>query len=241
MNGIAAYNATQGKGQADLVTEHTPLLKRIAYHMVGRLPASVQVDDLIQAGAIGLIEAARNFDATQGASFETYASIRIRGAMLDEIRKTDWIPRSLRKRMRDLSEAIRTIENRTGRPAQPDDIIKELGISQEEYNALLRDSANTSVLSLDEVLTDNPEQPHEETGSDDIDPLATLEDDDFRHALVEVIDQLPEREKLVMSLYYEQDLNLREIGQVLEVSESRVCQIHGQALARIRSKMTEWI
>ncbi len=243
MQAAEAYKSVQQSDVDRLVLEHTPLVKRIAYHMVARLPPSVQVDDLIQAGAIGLIEAARNFDDAQGASFETYAGIRIRGAMLDEIRKSDWIPRSMRRRMRELGEVMQHLEQQHGRQASTEEIAAALEMDVEEYNRMLGETAALPLLSLDELLAERPEKPGNRQGghAGEPDPLATLEDEGFRKALVEMIDRLPEREKLVMGLYYDEGLNLKEIGLVLEVSESRVCQIHAQALARLRTRMKDWV
>lgn len=240
MEGVAVYDAVQRQNDNDLIVQHTGLVKKIAYHMITRLPPNVQVDDLIQSGSIGLIEAARNFDSSQGASFETYASIRIRGAMLDEIRRSDWTPRTLRKKMRDLSEVIRKVENDIGKQASGEEIAQAMGLEMDEYNDLLTKSTAMSVLSLDELLESRPEH-HTDPDAHAFDPLASLEDDDFKLALASMIEKLPERERLVMGLYYEEGLNLKEIGLVLEVSESRVCQIHGQALARVRSKMKAWL
>ncbi len=243
MQAAEAYKSVQQSDTDRLVLEHTPLVKRIAYHMVARLPPSVQVDDLIQAGAIGLIEAARNYDDTQGASFETYAGIRIRGAMLDEIRKSDWIPRSMRRRMRELGDVMQQLEQQHGRQASPEEIAAALEMDVDEYNRMLGETAALPLLSLDELLADRPEKPGGAQGGQTggADPLATLEDEGFKQALVEMIDRLPEREKLVMGLYYDEGLNLKEIGLVLEVSESRVCQIHAQALVRLRTRMKDWV
>jgi RNA polymerase sigma factor for flagellar operon FliA len=218
------------------IVEHVGLVKRIAYHLLHRLPSSVQVDDLIQAGMIGLIEASKHYDAAQGASFETYAGIRIRGAMLDELRHSDWAPRSLHKKMRQVSEAMREIEHMTGRDAKDSDVAQKLGISLDEYHEILRDSAAARVFSLDAEDPDHPLQ----LGSDEREPLTIMQEEGFEQALAQCISELPEREQLVMALYYNDELNLKEIGQVLEVSESRVCQIHGQALARIRARLSDW-
>ncbi len=208
--------------------------------MVSRLPPNVLVDDLIQAGAIGLIEAARNYDSTLGASFETYASIRIRGAILDEIRKSDWTPRTLRRKLRGLSNAIQKVENRFGRHAKPVEIAEEMGLTLTKYNELLKESATSAVLCIEDI---GEHATNRGSANDDVDggPLSMLEDSAFRNALTEVIENLPDREKLVMALYYDEELNLREIGEILEVSESRICQVHGQAVARIRTRMTEWL
>lgn len=240
MNGAAMYASTQDKANADeLVVKHAPLVKRIAYHLMSRLPPSVQADDLIQAGMIGLLEAARNYDASQGASFETYAGIRVRGAMLDEIRRTDWTPRSVHRKARQVAEAVREIENAKGRDARDNEVAAAMGISLQDYHKILQDATGCRVFSVDEPGHSGDErdpglqeQPNE--------PLDRLQNDDFKVALAKAIGGLPERECLVMAMYYDEELNLREIGEVLGVSESRVCQIHGQALIRLRARMGEW-
>ena len=233
------YTEVQQSDGNELVIQHAPLLKRIAYHLISRLPASVQVEDLIQAGMIGLLEAARNYDATQGASFETYAGIRIRGAMMDEIRRGDWTPRSVHRRTREMTQAVREIENREGREAQDAEIARAMGISLDDYHALLRDAAGSRVLSFEDLGYEGRDSvetlPDKGEG-----PLDELKRAGFKEALAEAITQLPERERLVMALYYDEELNLREIGEVLGVSESRVCQIHGQALVRLRARLSDW-
>lgn len=240
MNGAAMYAATQDNANADaMVMKHAPLVKRIAYHLMSRLPPSVQADDLIQSGMIGLLEAAKNYDASQGASFETYAGIRIRGAMLDEIRRTDWTPRSVHRKARQVAEAVRSIENEMGRDARDNEVAEAMGISLEDYHRILQDATGCRVFSIDEPGHSGDEadyslqdQPNE--------PLDSLQNQGFKTALAEAIAGLPERERLVMAMYYDEELNLREIGEVLGVSESRVCQIHGQALIRLRARMGEW-
>ena len=240
MNGAAMYAANQEGDRDDLVTLHAPLVKRIAYHLMSRLPPSVQADDLIQAGMIGLLEAARNYDPSQGASFETYAGIRIRGAMLDEIRRTDWTPRSVHRKARQVAEAVRQIENAKGRDARDAEVAELLGIDLNEYHRILQDSTGCRIFSFEDpggMGEDQDlrgvEQPNE--------PLNNLQHADFQKSLAKAIEGLPERERLVMALYYDEELNLREIGEVLGVSESRVCQIHGQALIRLRARMSEWV
>jgi RNA polymerase sigma factor for flagellar operon FliA len=232
-------NVHQHNGN-DLVIQHAPLLKRIAYHLVSRMPPNVQVEDLIQAGMIGLLEAAKKYDASQGASFETYAGIRIRGAMMDEIRRTDWTPRSVHRKSREVSEAMRQIENREGREAQDNEVAEELGIGLNEYHHVLRDATSCRVLSMEDVTTSSGELINDVDSYSQDTPLDELQKDGFKHSLAEAISGLPEREALVIALYYDEELNLREIGEVLGVSESRVCQIHGQALIRLKSRMTEW-
>ncbi|SDS12800.1 RNA polymerase sigma factor for flagellar operon FliA [Halopseudomonas sabulinigri] len=222
--------------QDRLVEQYAPLVKRIAYHLLGRLPASVQVEDLMQAGMIGLLEASRKFDFGKGASFETYAGIRIRGAMLDEVRKGDWAPRSVHRNTRMVSDAMRSVESRLGRDAKDHEVAAELDMSLEEYYAILNDTAGSKLFSFDDLLESGA--PADVQG--DFEPFAGLEDERFRAALAEAINGLPEREKLLLSLYYDEELNLKEIGAVLGVSESRVSQLHSQCAARLRARLSSW-
>ena len=239
MNGAAMYVTNPEIQQDDLVTKHAALVKRIAYHLMSRLPPSVQADDLIQAGMIGLLEASRNYDASQGASFETYAGIRIRGSMLDEIRRTDWTPRSVHRKARQVAEAVRSIENVEGRDARDVEVAEKLGIDLKEYHRILQDATGCRIFSIDDAGNgDDTPQPVADVPRNE--PLDNLHSADFKAALAKTISGLPERERLGMAMYYDEELNLREIGEVLGVSESRVCQIHGQALIRLRSRMTEW-
>lgn len=239
MNGLATYAQAQPEDQNALVVRHAPLVKRIAYHLMSRLPPSVQADDLIQSGMIGLLEASRNYDPSQGASFETYAGIRIRGAMLDEIRKCDWAPRSLHRKVRQISEVIREIESTESRDARDSEVADRLGISLSAYHQILQDASGHKVFSVEELVA-GAESVAEGLYEGIAGPLDELEDGEFRRALSAEIARLPEREQLVMSLYYDDELNLREIGDVLGVSESRVCQIHGQALLRLKSRLRAW-
>ncbi len=226
--------------QDELVLRHADLVKRIAYHLVSRMPPNVEVDDLIQAGMIGLLDAARHYTASKGANFETYAGIRIRGAMLDEVRKSDWTPRSVHRTVREMSEVVRRIENETGREARASDVAEALGISVEEYHRAIADAASCRLFSFDQMGSSDDDGPVSHARDENPGPQDDLEEEDFRKALAAAIEGLPEREKLVLSLYYDDELNLREIGAVLDVSESRVCQIHGQALVRLRARMEDW-
>lgn len=231
---------TSVNAESALVTQHLELVKRIAWHLAARLPASVDIDDLIQAGVIGLIEAARHYSGDRGASFETYAGIRIRGAMVDELRRGDWAPRSVHRRMRDVSAAIRAIEQETGHEARDAQIAEKLGASLSEYHEIVRDAVQCQVLSMHGASHDDEDDRDYEA----VDPAATpadvVEHADFMRALTQAISELPEREKLLMAMYYDEELNLREIGQVLDVTESRVCQLHGQALLRLRARLNDW-
>ncbi len=237
---MAVYTEMQSSSPEQLIEEYAPLVKRIAHHMLMRLPPSVQVDDLIQSGMIGLLEAARKFDAGKGASFETYAGIRIRGAMLDEIRKGDWVPRSVHRNARRVADAIKSIEDRTGRDARDTEVAAELGVSVEEYGTMLADSASGKLFGFDDLAAGAEENLSEGISGVQSRPFEEVADASFQEHLAEAIGGLPERERLVLALYYDEELNLKEIGAVLGVSESRVCQIHSQAALRLRSRLSGW-
>jgi RNA polymerase sigma factor FliA len=232
VNTANRYAAKPGRANDELIVRHAELVKRIAYHLAGRLPPSVEVNDLIQAGMLGLMEAAANWSMNRGASFETYAGIRIRGAMIDALRKLDWAPRSVHRQARAVAAAVREVEQRTGRDARDVEVAEHMGLSLEAYHRALQDAACCQLASLEEA-------PGEQA-RDDADPFQDAADDAFRSALVHAIGHLPERERLVMSLYYSDGLNLKEIGAVLDVTESRVCQLHGQALSRLRARLADW-
>ena len=228
--------------QHELVMRHADLVKRIAYHLVSRMPPNVEVDDLIQAGMIGLLDAAKHYSSSKGANFETYAGIRVRGAMLDEVRKSDWTPRSVHRNMREMADVVRKLENEQGHDAKPADVAARLNISIEEYHKSVQDAASCRLFSFDQMgSSDDDSSPADHAKDDRPGPFDHIEEAGFRDALAAAIDGLPEREKMVLSLYYDDELNLREIGEVLEVSESRVCQIHGQALVRLRARLAEWL
>jgi len=235
MRPVGAYQATAAAGSADaLVARHAELVKRIAYHLAGRLPASVEVADLIQAGMLGLLEAAAHYTAGKGASFETFAGIRIRGSMLDALRKLDWAPRSVHRKAREAASALREVELESGREARDVEVAARMGVSLDEYHRVVQDAAGCQLSSLDES-----------DGGTDVadkaaDPQAEVQGSEFRDALIEAIAELPERERLVMSMYYDDELNLKEIGAVLKVTESRVCQLHGQALVRLKARLAHW-
>jgi len=238
MNGIAAYAAQQPNYIDDMVERHAPLVKRIACHLINRLPACVQLEDMIQAGMIGLLEASGKYDETQGASFETYAGIRIRGSMLDEIRKNDWAPRSVHRKARLVAEAVREIENEHGRDARDVEIAETLDMSLGEYYKILQDNSYHKVLSVDDTSVNTGETMLDSMSDNAPGILDGMHKDDMQRLLSEAIAGLPERERLVMALYYDEELNLREIGAVMGVSESRVSQIHSQAIIRLQARMS---
>jgi len=240
---LSLYKATQSAGIDERIARHQSLVRKLAYHLISRLPASVEIDDLIQAGLIGLMEAARNFDPEAGAQFETFASQRIRGAMLDLLREADWLPRQVRRNMREIEAALHRSEQRLGRPASEREIATELGVPLKEYQDMLGDARGHQLVHFEDYEDEDDDRRgllDLFTCDSDADPAHILDEDGFRAALIAGIEQLPEREKLMMALYYDEELNLKEIGAVLGVSESRVSQLHSQAIARLRTRHKDW-
>ena len=232
------YNAAGQINKDQLVQRFAPLVKRIAYHLMARLPSSVQVDDLVQNGMMGLLDAISRFEAGMGAQFETYAAQRVRGAMLDGLRENDWLPRSLRRDFRRIEEAIAQLEQQYGRAPAEKELAVALGMSLAEYQKMLQDARGHQLISFEDLVEDSDEDYLERHLADEAsEPSRLLEEESLRRMLVQGIEALPEREKLMMALYYEQDLNLREIGEVMGVTESRVCQLHSQAVARLRARV----
>ena len=232
------------KGQLDrntLIRQYQPLVRKLAHHMMAKLPANVEVDDLIQVGLIGLTEALSRFEATQGVQFETFATQRIRGAMLDELRENDWVSRDTRKSQKEIEESMRRLEHRLGRTPLESEIAADLGMSLADYQSLLSKVRGSQLVYLEDMVGSDSDD--EDTfldrhlGDVDANPLNVLRDLRLRQALVAAIKNLPEREQYIMSMYYEQDMNLKEIAAVLDVTESRVCQLHSQSIARLRAKM----
>lgn len=230
------YTANGLSDKEQCLKEYAPLVKRIAHHLMARLPSSVSVDDILQVGMIGLLEAAGRYDELRGAQFETFAAQRIRGAMLDELRQADWMPRSLRRDMRRIEAAMSQLQQRLGMLPSETEIAKELGIPLTEYQQMLFESRGAQLMYYEDFHSEGGEDFFDRYDIDsDADPLAMLQDEHFRDALIKAIDNLPERERMLMGMHYEQEMNLREIGEVMGVSESRVCQLHSQAVGRLRS------
>jgi RNA polymerase sigma factor FliA len=233
------------KGRLDnstLIKQYSPLVRRLAHQMIAKLPANVEVNDLIQVGLIGLSDALSRFDAEQGVQFETFATQRIRGAMLDELRGGDWMSRGTRRQQREIEVAVHKVEQRLGRAPREDEIAAEMGLPLAEYQDLLSKVRGTQLVYLEDMSGDDGDNDYldRHVADENSNPVAQLEDHRMREALVAAIKNLPEREQFVMSMYYEQDMNLKEIAAVLKVTESRVCQLHSQSIARLRVKLRDW-
>ena len=233
------------KGRLDnnaLIKQYSPLVRRLAHQMIAKLPANVELDDLIQVGMIGLTDALSRFDAQQGVQFETFATQRIRGAMLDELRGNDYLSRGIRKQQRSIETAVHKLEQKLGRAPAESEIAREMGVSLAEYQELLGKVRGTQLVYLEDMSGDEGDNDFldRHVAEDGANPLAQLQDHRMREALIEGIKTLPEREQYVMSMYYEHDMNLKEIAAVLKVTESRVCQLHSQSIARLRVKLREW-
>jgi len=232
------YTATGLTDKEECIKEFAPLVKRIAHHLMLRLPSSVAVEDIIQAGMIGLLDAAARYDELRGAQFETFAAQRIRGSMLDELRHADWMPRSLRRDMRRIEAAMSKMQQRLGRSPLESEVAQELGMPLTEYQQMLFESRGAQLVYYEDFHNEGDEDFFDRYDFDsDADPLSLLQNEHFRDSLIKAIENLPERERMLMGMHYEQEMNLREIGEVMGVSESRVCQLHSQAVARLRSML----
>jgi RNA polymerase sigma factor for flagellar operon FliA len=233
------------KGQLDLnsmLKQYRPLVRRLAHQMIAKLPANVEIDDLIQVGMIGLTDALSRFDVGQGVQFETFATQRIRGAMLDELRGNDWMSRGSRRQQREIETAVHRLEQKLGRAPAESEIAAEMGLALGDYQELLGKVRGTQLVYLEDMSGDEGDNDYldRHVGDETSNPLAQLQDQRMREALVAAIKSLPEREQYVMSMYYEHDMNLKEIAAVLKVTESRVCQLHSQCVARLRVKLRAW-
>jgi len=231
------------KGQLDrsaLIKQYQPLVRKLAHYMMAKLPPSVEVDDLIQVGLIGLADALSRYEASQGVQFETFATQRIRGAMLDELRGNDWMSRGSRKSQKEIETTMRRLEHRLGRTPIESEIAAEMGLSLADYQSLLGKVRGTQLVYLEDMARSSEDDDNfldRHVADSDADPMNVLRDHRLRESLVAAIKGLPDREQYIMSMYYEQDMNLKEIAAVLDITESRVCQLHSQSIARLRAKM----
>ncbi|CAN6484236.1 unnamed protein product [Victoria cruziana] len=236
------YTAKGRLDNSSMIRQYSPLVRRLAHQMIAKLPANVEIDDLIQVGLIGLTDALSRFDIGQGVQFETFATQRIRGAMLDELRGGDWMSRGTRRQQRSIEAAVHKLEQKLGRAPQESEIAAEMGVSLQEYQELLGKVRGTQLVFLEDMSGDDGDEDYldRHVADEGSNPMALLQDQRMREALVAAIKNLPEREQFVMSMYYEHDMNLKEIAAVLKVTESRVCQLHSQSIARLRVKLRDW-
>ena len=233
------YSSKEGK-TTELVTKYTYLIKKIALHLKSRLPHSVQLDDLIQSGMIGLLDASNNFDGSKGASFETFASIRIRGAMLDEIRSGDWAPRSVHQNSRKITEAMTELAKKLGRDATDAEVSEYIGVPIGEYHKMLYEASTTKIVGIEDLGVTADALVFDNQNINENAPLNAVLEQNYRQSMAKAIESLPQKEALLLSLYYKEELNMKEIGSILNVSESRVSQILNQAILRLRSKLKDW-
>ncbi len=236
------YTATGHLDRDATLRQYVPLVRRLAHHMIAKLPANVEVDDLIQVGMIGLAEALSRYEVSQGVQFETFATQRIRGAMIDELREGDWMSRGGRKSQKEIEQAVRKLEHLLGRSPIESEIATQLGLSLDDYQSLLGKVRGTQLVYLEDMARGSDDEEgflDRFVGDESADPMQMLRDQRIRVSLVKAINSLPEREQYIMSMYYEHDMNLKEIAKVLDVTESRVCQLHSQSVARLRAKMRD--
>jgi RNA polymerase sigma factor for flagellar operon FliA len=226
----------------ELIEEYAPLVRYIAERLCARLPSSIEVDDLINTGVIGLIDAIDKFVPDRGVKFKTYAEFRVRGAMLDYLRRQDWAPRSMRRKERELSRAFRELEQKLQRPASHEEVAQTLGVDMEEFSDILFKARGLSLLSLNGPRADEGEDDSRELGDSIPDesgqsPYELLQEEETKRVLARQIDALPEKERMVVSLYYYNELTMKEVGRVMGVTESRVSQLHTSAMLRLRGHL----
>ena len=241
---VKAYEAViqQSASRDELILEHMPQIKYIAHRISAKLPSHVELNDLVSAGVLGLLDAVEKFDPTRGVKFKTYAELRVKGAILDSLRNLDWAPRSLRKRSKDLEKVYKELEQRRGRPASDKEVCDELGISLEEFYELVDQIKGLNLGSFHEMASQEDDRNSEPLikyipDAPQMDPFFVFHKSEIRHLLGNAIDALPKKERLVVSLYYFDALTMKEIGKVLGVNESRVSQLHTKAMLRLRTKL----
>ncbi|EQC47220.1 FliA/WhiG family RNA polymerase sigma factor [Bacteriovorax sp. Seq25_V] len=242
LKNLKDYRSTvDPKVKDEIVVEYAPLIKYIAQKIASRLPANIELDDLISCGVIGLMDAIEKFDPSRDNKFKTYAEFRIRGAILDELRAQDWVPRSIREKAKVIDRAYSKLEAELGRPATDEEMCAELEMSKEDFHDMLNKAKSVSILNIDDSATFNRNDKRTMAGMNEdskhVNPFTAVANKNFRDKIKEGISQLPEKQRLVLSLYYYEDLNLKEIGQVLDVTESRVSQLHTQAVSKLKAKL----
>ncbi len=226
-----------------LVLEHTSLIRYIVNRIAVRLPSHIDLDDLHNTGVIGLMDAIEKYDPDKNCKFKTYAEFRIKGAILDQLRSLDWVPRSVRQKSRRLERAYGEVEQRLGRSASEEEVADSLGLQLDKFHELLNQVRGISLVNLEEIRGTNSDGDRTGNFADIVEdvhsenPFASLKLNEMKHVVADTIGTLPEKERLVVSLYYYEDLNMKEIGGILGITESRVCQIHTKAMLRLRSKL----
>ena len=234
------YTAKGHLDREHMLRQYVPLVRRLAHHMIAKLPPNIELDDLIQVGMIGLSEALTRYEVAQGVQFETFATQRIRGAMIDELREGDWMSRGSRKSQKEIERAVQRLEQKLGRGPLESEIANELEMTLPDYQELLGKVRGTQLVYLEDMnggAEDGAGFLDRHVADETADPVSLLRDHRLRSSLVEAIKTLPDREQYIMSMYYENDMNLKEIAAVLDITESRVCQLHSQSIARLRAKM----
>ena len=238
------YRKTKSQALRDaFIRQYMPLVKYVAGKVSVGMPGSVEFDDLVGFGQFGLLDAIEKYDPSKNVKFKTYAVTRIRGAIFDELRQIDWVPRSVRQKSREIEDAINTLESRLGRTASDAEIAESLGVSEDDYHRIIMKVSGTSVLSLNDVWHNGDDAANASIGDSiespsSMNPDAIVEREEIKKVIVQAINELPEKEKMVIVLYYHEDLTFKEIGQVLNVSESRISQLHTKANIRMRAKLT---
>lgn len=238
----SAENGNMSQTTRDrLIMEHAPLIKYIVNRIAQRLPSHVDLDDLMNTGVIGLMDAIEKYNPEKNCKFKTYAEFRIKGAILDQLRSLDWVPRSVRQKSRKLEAAYSQMEQKLGRSASDEEVAGELGVEIKKFHEMLNQVRGISVVNLDEVRNASDLEKKnlidvlEDTTGED--PAGALNIDEMKRIVAESISQLPEKERLVISLYYYDELNMKEVGKILDITESRVCQIHTKSILRLRAKL----
>jgi RNA polymerase sigma factor FliA len=229
-----------GKHREELILKYAPLVKQIAERMAVRLPPNISKEELIGPGVIGLFDAIDKFDSTRGIKFRTYANLRIKGAILDELRKMDWISRSVRRNINRIEDAIRTLELKLGREPKDDEIAGEMGLDMDSYYKMISRSHGVNLLSLDELMLEGTTPKIANQSSDQPSPVEELKIKEIKAVIFKALSTLSKKEQIVMSLYYYDELTLKEIAQVLDLTESRISQIHSKAIIRLRVKLKSY-